>query len=191
MHQFTTPSLSQTIWPSWASRQFFIVQILLPVTFGYPLSSKENCHYETIEAVTKVIDTLTKKNYHGAFQKLLERYNKFIVTGGDYFMCVLSIKVPIRKQYGNLFNDPCTIPLFKKSVYIYIYTYSAPWVDQSKKKSITYAENNDGVRYLIDVKSAGFNYRLEASRWTSHTEKLWYNEIVHQWMTVYVYIIKS
>ena len=24
------------------------------------------------------------------------------------FMCVLSIKVPIQKQSGNLFNDPCT-----------------------------------------------------------------------------------
>ena len=39
MHQSTTPSLSQTIWPRWASRQFFslpIVQTFLPVTFGYP-----------------------------------------------------------------------------------------------------------------------------------------------------------
>ena len=43
MHQFTTPSLSQTIWPRWASRQFLtlpIVQSLLPVTFGYSLSSE-------------------------------------------------------------------------------------------------------------------------------------------------------
>ena len=34
-------------------------------------------HYETIgeikEAVTKVIDTLTQEEFHGAFQKLLER----------------------------------------------------------------------------------------------------------------------
>ena len=35
--------------------------------------------------VTKVIDTLTQENFHGAFQKLLERYNKCIATGGDYF----------------------------------------------------------------------------------------------------------
>ena len=43
MHQFTTPSLSQTIWPRWASRQFLtlpIVQTLLPVAFGYSLSSE-------------------------------------------------------------------------------------------------------------------------------------------------------
>ena len=30
------------------------------------------------EAVTKVIDTLTQGDFHGAFQKLLERYNKCI-----------------------------------------------------------------------------------------------------------------
>ena len=46
------------------------------------------CGYETIEeiieAVTKVIDTLTQEDFHGAFQKLLERY-KCIVAGGYYF----------------------------------------------------------------------------------------------------------
>ena len=35
------------------------------------------CRYETIEemkeTVTTVIDTLTKKDFHGSFQKLLER----------------------------------------------------------------------------------------------------------------------
>ena len=56
------------------------------------------------EAVTKVIDKLTQDNFDGAFEKLLERYNKCIASGGDYFegdlsfMCVLSIKVPIRKK---------------------------------------------------------------------------------------------
>ena len=47
------------------------------------------CRYETTEemkeAVTKVIDTLTQEDFHGALQKLLERYNKCIVAGGDYF----------------------------------------------------------------------------------------------------------
>ena len=72
--------------------------------------------YETIEAikeaVTKVIDTLTQDNFHGAFQKLLERCNKCIAAGGVYFegdlsfMCVLSIKVPIRKKSGNLSYAP-------------------------------------------------------------------------------------
>ena len=76
------------------------------------------CRYETIEemkeVVTKAIDTLTEKDFHGAFQKLLERYNKCIGAGGYYFegdysfMCVLSIKVPIRKKSGNFFHDPRT-----------------------------------------------------------------------------------
>ena len=46
------------------------------------------CCYETTEmkeAVTKVIETLTQEDFHGAFQKLLERYNKCIAAGGDYF----------------------------------------------------------------------------------------------------------
>ncbi len=55
------------------------------------------------EAVTKVIDTLTQEDFHGAFEELLERY-MCIATGAGYFdgdksfMCVLSIKVPIGKS---------------------------------------------------------------------------------------------
>ena len=36
------------------------------------------------EAVTKVIDTLTQEDFHGAWQKLLERY-KCIAAEGNYF----------------------------------------------------------------------------------------------------------
>ena len=47
------------------------------------------CRYETIEemkeAVTKVIVILTQQDSPGVFQKLLERYNKCIAAGGDYF----------------------------------------------------------------------------------------------------------
>ena len=47
------------------------------------------CRFETIdemkEAVTKVIDTLTQDDFHGAIEKLLERYNKCIAAGEDYF----------------------------------------------------------------------------------------------------------
>ena len=46
------------------------------------------CRYETIEemkeAVTKVIDMLTQEDFHGAFQKLLKRYNQCIAAVGDY-----------------------------------------------------------------------------------------------------------
>ena len=44
--------------------------------------------YETIEkmkeAVTRVIETLTQEDFNGAFQKLLEWYNKCIAAEGDY-----------------------------------------------------------------------------------------------------------
>ena len=82
------------------------VQTLVPVTFDKLTGGR----YETIEmkeAVTKVIDTLTQEDFHGAFQKLLEQY-KCIAAGGDYFkgdysfLCVLSIKVPIRKNVWKL-----------------------------------------------------------------------------------------
>ena len=47
------------------------------------------CRYETIdemkEAVTKIIDTLTQEDFHGAFEKLFEWYKKFIAAEGDYF----------------------------------------------------------------------------------------------------------
>ena len=36
------------------------------------------------EAVTKVSNTFTQEDVHGAFQRLLERYNKCIAAGGDY-----------------------------------------------------------------------------------------------------------
>ena len=39
---------------------------------------------EIKEAVTKVIDAVTQEDFHGAFQKLLERF-KCIAAGGGYF----------------------------------------------------------------------------------------------------------
>ena len=33
----------------------------------------------------KVNDMLTQENFHGAFQKVLEWYNKCIAAGGNYF----------------------------------------------------------------------------------------------------------
>ena len=73
-HQDTSPSLP-------------IVQALLPVTFGYSLSTEAVVmrEFELKDSVTKVIDALTQEDFHGAFQKLLERYNELIAAGGDYF----------------------------------------------------------------------------------------------------------
>ena len=99
-------------------------QDLAPCDF-WLFPNLRGCHYEITEemkgAVTKVIDMLTQEDSHGALHKLLERCNKCIATGKDYFegdyrfMCVLLIKVPIGKKAGNLFYHP--------RIYIYIYIY--------------------------------------------------------------------
>ena len=117
LHQSTTPSLSQTIWPRWPSRQFLtlpIVQTLLPVTFGYSLSSE-------------VVVMRQLRRWKRLWRRSLTRSHKRTFMGPprscwngttsalqpeemtskeNSFMCVLSIKVPIRKKSGNLFNDP-------------------------------------------------------------------------------------
>ena len=54
----------------------------------YLFPKLRGCRYETIEkkeAVMKVIDALTQEDLNGAFQKLLEQYNKCIAARGDYF----------------------------------------------------------------------------------------------------------
>ena len=81
---------------------------LAPCDFGL-FPKLRSYRYETIEERKEAV-TLTQEDFHGAFQK----YNKCIAAGGDYFeeeysfICVLSIKVPIRKKSWNLFNDPRT-----------------------------------------------------------------------------------
>ena len=88
MHQSTTPSLSQTIWPRWVSRQFLnlpIFQNLLPVTFGYSLSSEDVVMRQFRRWKRLWRRSLTRSHFHGAFQKLLERYNKCIAARGNYF----------------------------------------------------------------------------------------------------------
>ena len=88
MHQSTTPSLSQTIWLKCAARQFVTLPIAQTVLRDFWLFPKlRGCRYETIEemkeAVTKVIDTVRQEDFHGGFQKLLERYNKYNAARGN------------------------------------------------------------------------------------------------------------
>ena len=74
IHQSTTPSLSQTIWPWWASRQFPslpIVQTLVPVTFGYSLSSEAIVMRQLRRRKRLWRRSLTQEDFHEAFQKLL------------------------------------------------------------------------------------------------------------------------
>ena len=78
------------IWPRWASTdpQPSYSPDLAPCDL-WLFPKLRGCPYETFEemkeAVTKVIDMPTQEDFHGAFQKLLERYNKCISAGGDYF----------------------------------------------------------------------------------------------------------
>ena len=65
---------------------------LAPCDFWLFPKLKENLRgnrYSTIEnmkeAVTRVLNTLTQEDFQGAFQKLLERYNKCIDVRGEYF----------------------------------------------------------------------------------------------------------
>ena len=67
------------------------------------------CRYETIEemkeAVTKIIDTHTQEDFHGAFQKLLERYNKCIVARGllrreiEFHVCTINKSAHTKKVW--------------------------------------------------------------------------------------------
>ena len=59
-----------------------------------------------------------------------------------------------------------------------------------------YNSRADVVRLLAerydtksDVKLGGFRSQLQASYAASLTEKLWYNETVCLWMTIYTYMI--
>ena len=125
MHLSTTPSLSQTIWARWASRQFLslpIVQYLFPVTFAYSLSSeavvmrqlrrwKRLWRRSLLRTHKRTSMSPSRSCWNGTSALQREDY----LEGDLSFMCVLSIKVPLRKKSGNLFNDP--------RIYIYIYNF--------------------------------------------------------------------
>ena len=43
------------------------------------------CRYEIIDEMKEAVTKITQEDLNGAFQKLLERYNKCIAPGGDSF----------------------------------------------------------------------------------------------------------
>ena len=133
MQQSTTPSLSQTIWPTWASRQFLsllIVQTLLPVTLGYSLSSEAvvmrqlrgwkslwrrslTCSHKRTSmrpSWPEVVGTVLQM--HSSRRRLLRR-------GLEFHVCTIN-KGAHTKKSGNVFNDP------RIYIYIYIYIYILP-----------------------------------------------------------------
>ena len=124
IHQSTTPFLSQTIYPRWASRQFLslpIVQTLLPVTFGYSLSSEvvimrqlrrwkrlwrrslTRSHKRTSMRPSGSI--LNGKLVHCSRRRMLRR-------GLEFYVCTINKNV---HKSGNLSYAP--------RIYIYIYIY--------------------------------------------------------------------
>ena len=77
------------------------------------------------EAVTKVIDTLTQEDFHGAFQKLLEQYTKCIAAGGDDFEWGLEFRVcTINKSAYT--KNVWKLMVCASYIYIYIYIQGVP-----------------------------------------------------------------
>ena len=117
MHQFTTPSLSKTIWVRWVGRQFPSPPQspdLVPCDF-WLFHKLTSCRYETIEmkeVVTKVIDTITQEDFHGVFQKLLEwvqvhcNRRRLLRRGLELHVCTIENSAHTKKVW-NLLCAPC------------------------------------------------------------------------------------
>ena len=116
MHQSTTPSLSQTIWARWASRQF--------LTRDFRLFPKlRGCRYEKIkemkEAVTKVIDTLKQglpwglPEVVGMVQQAHCSRRRLLWRGLEFHVCTINKSAHMKKS-GNLFNDP------RRYIYVFV-----------------------------------------------------------------------
>ena len=108
-HLSTIPSLSQTIWPRWASRQFLtlrIVQTLLLVTFGYSITSEtvvmrqlrrwKRLRRRSLTRSHKITSMGLSRNCWNGRTRALQPEE--ITSKGTRLYCVLSIKVPIPKS---------------------------------------------------------------------------------------------
>ena len=113
MHQSTTLSLSQTIWPRWAWRQslsFPIVQTLLPVTFGYSLSS-EAIVMRQLRRWKRLWHAHTKglpwglPEVVGMVQQVHCSQKRLLQRGLEFHMYTIN-KSTHTKKSGNLFNVP-------------------------------------------------------------------------------------
>ena len=130
MHPSTTPSLSQTIWARWASRQFFslpIVQTLLPVTFGYSLNSEavvmrqlwgdergcDECHWhaDTRGLPCGLPEVVRIVQVHCSRRRLLRR-------GLEFHGCTINKSAHMKKVWKLIIWTSCIY------IYIYIYIYN-------------------------------------------------------------------
>ena len=98
----------------WASRQFLslpIVETLLPMIFGYSLSSEAVVMRQLSRWKRLWRRSLTRSHKRSSMGPRRSCWNgttSSLQPEKITFMCVLSIKVPIRKKSGDLFNDPRT-----------------------------------------------------------------------------------
>ena len=132
MHQSITPSLSQTIWPKWVSRQFLslpMVQTLLPVTFGYSQSSEPVVmrHLRRWKRLWRRWLTRShKKTSIGPFRSCwngtTSSWRRLHRRGLEFHVCIIN-KSAHTKKSGNLSNDPCMYIYGCVCVCIYIYIY--------------------------------------------------------------------
>ena len=134
MRQSTNPSLSQTIWPRWASKQFLtvpIVQTLLPVTFGYSLSSEavamrqlrrwkrlwrrplRHAHTRGLPwGLPEVVGTV--QQVHCSRRRLLQR-------GLEFHVCTINKSAHTKKVWK-------TYRMHLVYMYVYIYMLVHAWV---------------------------------------------------------------
>ena len=117
--------LVQIIWRRWASRQFLslpIVQALLPVTFGYSLSSVAVIMRELRRWKRLWRRSLTRSHKGTSMAPSISCWNGAtsalqpgeITSKGTRFYCVYyfylqSIKVPIRKKYLETYRMPIVL----------------------------------------------------------------------------------
>ena len=138
-------------WPRWVSRQFLtlpIVQTLLLVIFGYSLSSQAVVMRQLRRWKRLLRRSLTRSHKRASMRPLISCCKKCIAAGGNYiegdysFLCVLSIKVPIRKKSGNLFNNPC------------IYIYHHHHIELVARISLTLSRHSS-LSFIALVRSSG------------------------------------
>ena len=135
MHQSTTPSLSLTIWPRWASRQLLtvpIIQTLLPVTFGYSLSSEAVVMRKLKRWKRLWRRSLTCSHKRNSMEPSRSYWNgttsalqpEEITSKGTRVSCVYySQKYPYKKCL-----ETYLIILVYICIYIYIYIYISVYV---------------------------------------------------------------
>ena len=109
--QYTSPQLHpcQTIWPRWVSRHFLtlpIVQTLVPVTFGYSLSSEAVVMRQLRRWKRLWRRSLTRSHKRTSMEPSKSYSRRRLLRRRlEFHVCTIN-KSAHTKKSGNLFNDP-------------------------------------------------------------------------------------